>query len=334
MNPTATSIPPSRPPWLRWLPPTEAKVLGFVLGTLLVSELAMRSVESRLSLDIKHLQQFEKIVARLDSQEIENTQTVLVVGNSLVREGIRPETFRKTTANQIRSPFAVERLHPDSTAFAEWYYAIDRFVLTEHRSPNAIVLVFQGGHLRDAPSHHVNELGRYYCGPEQLTDLARFDLRTLEQWLQFCLCSLSSSLTNHDRVERRALNSFIPNYRDGIQELNRRSQRQNPNADEVVSYHRLSKLIQLLQSRQIATVLVEIPIQNPTPIDPELEQLAIDKDILLVRATQVSTLTPHDFTDGLHMNATAAERYSQELANAIDWRRIFPTLSLPLPITN
>ncbi len=334
MKPTATPTPSSRQPWLRWHPPTEAKVLGLVLGTILVSELAMRSVESRLSRDIEHLQQFKKIVARLDSQKSQNTHTVLVVGNSLVREGIQPETFRKTTVDQIRTPVAIERLHPDSTAFAEWYYAIDRFVLAEHLSPNAIVLVFQGGHLRDAPTHHVNELGRYYCGPEQLPDLARFDLRTLEPWLQFYVCSVSSSLTNHERVERRVLNSLVPNYRDGIQELNRRSQRQIAKADEVVSYHRLSKLIQMLQSRQIAIVLVEIPIQNPTPIDPELAQLAIEKDILLVKSSQVATLTRDDFTDGLHMNASAAERYSQELAIAIDWRRVFLKLSLPTPSLN
>jgi hypothetical protein len=134
-------------------------------------------------------------------------------------------------------------------------------------------------------------------------------------------------------VERRALNGLIPNYSDGIQELNRRSQRQNP-TKELVSYHRLSKLIRLLQTRQIETVLVEIPIQDPTPLDPELEQLAIEKDILLVRASQVSALTQDDFTDGLHMNAVAAERYSRELATVIDWRKILPALSLPLPNTN
>ncbi len=80
-------------------------------------------------------------------------------------------------------------------------------------------------------------------------------------------------------------------------------------------------------------VLVEIPIENPIPIDPELEKLLTEKQVLLVKASQLSRLTQNDFTDGMHMNAIAAGRYSQELAKTIKWRVLFQTSS-SLPTTS
>lgn len=323
MNSSKSTLP------FAWLS-NEAKVLGFVLGSLLASESAIRSMESRLSLDIVHLQGFDKTVARLVSQRDENTCKVLFVGNSLLREGIQVEALRNAATKQLGGPVVVERIHPDNTAFAEWYYAIDRYVLTSHRPvPDAIVIVFQGVHLRDAASRHINELGRYYCGPNQLADLATFDLLSLEQWLQYCICSLSCSLSNHERVERRVLERVIPNYRSGIQELNRRGQCEVSRTEKPASYLRLSNMIHVLQSRQIGVVLVEIPIQDSSSIDPELEKLASENNVLLVKTSHVSLYTRDDFTDGLHMNAVAAERYSQELGKIIDWPSLFLRSSTP-----
>ena len=284
----------------------------------------MRDLESRLSLDIVHLQEFDKTVARLESQRDENTRRILVVGNSLVREGIQAETLGNAAMKQLAGPVVVERIHPDNTAFAEWYYAIDRFGLSSHRAKlDAIVIVFQGPHLRDEGSRHIHELGRYYCGPNQLADLATFDLLSLEQWLQYGFNSLSSSLSNHERVERRALDGLIPNYRSGIQELNRRSQGEMHRTQKAASYRRLSGLMHKLQSRKMTVVLAEIPIENPSSIDPELEQLASENNILLVKASQFAPFAKEDFSDGLHMNAIAAQRYSQELGKTIDWRELF-----------
>lgn len=335
MNPSSATTQETKKPWDRLRLSTEAKVIGFVLSTILVTEVVMRGLESRLSRDIVHLQQFQNIASRLESPGMENTRRILVVGNSLVREGILPEPFRKAVNEQLGCQIAVERFHPDNTALAEWYYAIDRFVIsTNRRPPDAVMIVFQGSHLRDAPSRHINELGRFYCGPNQLFDLATFDLLTLEQWLQFGLNSSSSALTNHARVERRVLDGIIPEYRLGIQELNRRSQTRTSQTKIPGSYKRLSKLIQSLQTRNIAVILVEIPIQNPSPFDPELVQLAIANKVLLVKASQLSTLTPNAFVDGIHMNSNAAEQYSRELAAAIDWRSLFQELPLLTPTIN
>ena len=300
--------------------PAEWKVVTIVVIALAFTELLLSRTEKSLSKDVAHLASFDSIIHRLSSSP-PDVKRILFVGNSLVREGIRPDAIAESVPKERMSPFAIERIHPDNTALSEWYYAIDRFVLEPHRKIDAIVIGFQGGHLRDAPSRHLERLRRYYCGRNQTLSLLTYDINSFEGLAYFTINGSSSAICNRDRVERKVLSELIPNYQEGIQQLNRNQPKLKVSESEV-SYRRLRDLIHRLQSQQIAVVLAEIPVPEPIPIDQELRSLAAEFSVQLIDCQALAPLPIGSYPDGLHMNSEAADLYSRYLASQLNWERL------------
>jgi hypothetical protein len=297
----------------------EFKVVAVVVGSLLLGELAMRGAGDRLSQDVAHLQSFPESAQALDAAAMDADVRVLFLGNSLTRYGVEIDTFDAAAEQVCRQRVAAIKVTPDNTAVADWFYAYQNFFAETGRVPDVLVIGFEHGHLRDAPSIHPQRLARFYCDAGDWEQLCERDLHGFEDRASFLLASQSALLSDRDRIERRALDLIIPGYQDGIQELNSRLKAARRRVESAPTYDRLAELIDIARRDSVQVVLVAMPVPTPYELDADLVATAERTGAVLLDCREISELTREMFPDGLHMNAAAAEIFSRRLALEFPW---------------
>jgi hypothetical protein len=291
---------------------TEAKVVAVVLAGLLAGELGMRAVENRLSIDVGHLQSFDALASQLMATP--DRPHVLFLGNSMTRYGITQAAFEQEFLNRAGVAPVTVKINPDNTALPDWYYAYKNYFYEQERRPDVVVIGFEGGHLRDQPTHHSGRLAQYYCDAGDWSDLCRFDLPNFEERASYWLSAASAMYSNRDRLQRRVLDEFIPGYRNGIQELNSRQSQQARREAPAPAYERLRAFLKMTQQQGTEVIFAAMPIAAPYELEPQLLALLAEQQVRLVDCRHVPGIVPAMFPDGIHMTADAAQLYSRYLA--------------------
>lgn len=300
----------------RLLPHPEARVVLCLLLLLGVCEAAMRLYGSRLSQDVRHLEQFEALAARISAPPQSGETRVLFLGNSLTRYGVDVDEFSRVLTAAGPGAVRVERMIPDNTALADWSYAYRSFFADCGRAPDVLVIGFAEGHLADAPSRHPERLARYYCRLPHLAELCRRDLLTIDARTGFMLAGMSSLFCHRDRIERRVLDLVIPGYQEGIQDLNRRLTRGQRRTPTAPTFDRLRQLLALARRDGVEVILAAMPVPDPYDLDPELWEIAEECGARLIDCRHVPGIKTEMFPDGLHMDDRAARLYTRYLARA------------------
>lgn len=294
---------------------TEWRVVAVVAAVFLGLELLFRWGGVYLSKDIAHLRSFPEIAASLAEMPAEQGERVLFLGNSLTRYGVDPEVFEQVCLEQGGEKIQALKMNPDNTAVADWFYGYRTFFARTGTLPDVLVIGFEGGHLRDAPSNHPERLAQYYCSWDDYEDLSRFDLKGFEEKMNWGLSHYSAAFGNRDRIQRRILDDLIPEYRAGMDELNRRMNRDKQKASsQEHHYERLRELIALAERDGVQVILAAMPVPEAYEFDPELLELVQNTSAELVDCRVVEGITLPMFFDGLHMDEEAQQLYSQDLA--------------------
>lgn len=300
---------------LRQLIGAEYKVLLMVVAGLLLGEAGMRCLQNRLSIDVGHLRSFQSKAAELTSAP--SHPQILFLGNSMTRYGISPDAFTQEFIDRTGNAPATIKINPDNTALADWFYAYRNFFFETGRAPDFLVLGFEGGHLRDKPTIHPGRLAQYYCDLGDWPELCRYDLKTFEDRAAYLLCSVSSMVSNRDRLQRRLLDTLIPGYRDGSQELNTRQTRLAERSLPAPTYNRLHEFLEMTRRQRVTVVLAAMPIATPYTLDSELLKLLEAEHVRLVDCRNIPGVVPAMFPDGVHMTSDASLLYSRFLADAL-----------------
>ncbi|MCA8983830.1 MAG: hypothetical protein R3C12_21985 [Planctomycetaceae bacterium] len=294
---------------------SEWLVVLTVLGMFVLLELGFRFAGQKLSKDIAHLRSFPEIAAELAEMPASNGTRVLFLGNSLTRYGVDPNTFRDVLQQKYGQVVQGIKLNPDNTALADWFYAYRTYFSRRGIKPDVLIIGFEGGHLRDAASHHPDRLAQYYCTLQDCPELARYDLQGFEASSGFALSYLSSAFGNRDRIQRRVLDQMIPDYRAGMDELNRRMNSQaGVGITTEPDYSRLLELIAQAERDGVQVILAAMPVPTPYEFDAGLLEVVHSTSARLVDCRQVPGISLAMFFDGLHMDEQAQQLYSQALA--------------------
>jgi len=294
---------------------TEYRVILMVAVGLLLGEAGMRMIQDHLSIDVGHLRSFRSKSDELTSAA-EHPQ-VLFLGNSMTRHGITPDIFEEEFAACTGVHPATIKINPDNTALADWFYAYRNYFYKLEHAPDVLVLGFEGGHLRDKPTLHPGRLAQYYCQPDDWPELCRYDLKTFEERMSYLVCSVSAMCSNRDRLQRRVLDTLIPGYRDGSQQLNQRQTRLAEQKLPAPTYHRLQEFLDMIHSQHVTLVLAAMPIATPYELDPELLQVIAQNRVQLLDCRNLPGIVPEMFPDGVHMTADASLIYSRYLADQL-----------------
>jgi hypothetical protein len=287
-------------------------VVAVVLG---IVECAFLVGRHKLSKDVEHLQAFEALAAKL-ARAPYGQPKLLFLGNSLTRYGVDEAVFSETLTELTGQPPATVKVVPDNTAVADWSYVFRNQFARPDRAPDMLVIGFEAGHLRDAPSRHPDRLAQYYCTWSDWPELCRRDLPNFESRAAFVLEKSSAMVGNRDRVTRRALDMLIPGYREGMDRINA-SLMPHGSATIAPTYDRLGNLIELAQQQKVEVVLAAMPVPERYEFDAELLGLVQKKRVKLIDLRTVDGIEPTMFFDGLHMDAAGGKIYSRALAQQL-----------------
>lgn len=292
-----------------------------MLALLVVSETAMRLMESSLSKDVAHLKQFPEIAKHLTAHASDQTR-VLFLGNSLTRYGIDAEVFQKELRLNRGTQVQVAKVVPDNSQLADWSYAYRNFFHNAQHPPELLVIGFGFGnqHLADRPSSHPERLARYYCTLNDVNELCRWDLPDMESRLDYVVASGSVLYANRDRVQRWGLDRIIPEYRTGIQTINEQLQNASPKEPSRATFHRLRALIEDAQQDGVRVVLMALPVGFEYEFDPQFLSLTAEKQVPVIDCRNVPGVTRAQLFDGLHLDPNGAKLVTRHLAQELQGR--------------
>lgn len=292
-------------------------MVALVLVALAACELVVRLREQSLSLDVRHIRQIPDISARLAGGD--GLLRVLFIGNSMTRYGVEPEIVEREMSAHGVAPLRLERVFPDATALPDWYYAFKRYFDAPRRAPDVLVVCFAANDLQDSQPIHSWRLAQYYTTFADVPEVFREDIRDFDSRAEFLLSDASAAFANRTRVRERALDIFIPNYRETAQQINRTQQTQAGErlARAQPTYRRLARLGQLAGSRGVRVILVAMPERIEYELDPGLQPAAEAAGMTLIDSRAGHGLKPDSYVDEMHLGEGGARIYSEFLARQL-----------------
>lgn len=293
----------------------EWRVVAVVVAVLGLGEAAFLLGKHKLSKDVEHLQAFPTLAAKLADAPA-GQRKILFLGNSLTRYGVDEPGFQRQYTELTGQPASTAKVVPDNTAVADWSYVFRNQFTTGDCVPHMVVIGFEGGHLRDAPSRHPDRLAQYYTTWNDWPELCARDLPNFESRAAFVLDKSSAMVGNRDRVTRRALDVLIPGYRAGMDRINT-SLKGHATATVTPTYTRLRTLIDAGQKQHTRVILAAMPVPEPYAFDEELLELIREKQVTLLDLRTVDGMRPAMFFDGLHMDADGAKVYTRALVQQL-----------------
>jgi hypothetical protein len=289
----------------------EIKVIGMVLLALAACELGVRIFERRLSVDAK--------IPALSKRLVEGEgQLVLVLGNSLVRDGVNVDILEAEMRAQGVAPIHIERTYMMNTIINDWYYAFKHHFVDTGRLPGALVLCFSNNHLEDA-SIQRPLVARYYSSPRDIPQIFSEDVPDFDGRIDFLLSVGSASFTHRTNVGRRILDTLIPHYRASAMRIN------NALTDEArkrslgyqPTYHRLEEFLRMAAGHGVRVVLVAMPVESLYQINPQIKRTAEATGATFIDSRLAEGLSEESYSDGMHMTSSGAAIYSRSLARQL-----------------
>lgn len=288
-----------------------------MLLVLAGGELFVRLRESALSLDVQHIRRIPSIAQELMRGE---GGRVLFLGNSMTRNGVDvPIVEQELRAEGLNSPLRIERVYPDATGLAEWYYAFNHYFVAAGRLPDVLIIGFAANDLSDNRPPQPSRLAQYYTGAGDVPEVFAHDVKDFEARAEFLLSRLSASFANRTRMRERALDMFIPYYRESAQEINRAQQvmKKKEGAPAAPTYRRLERLGRLAASRGVRVLLVAMPQREPYELDQQLQPTIERAGMTLIDARAPDGLGREAFVDEMHLSTDGAAVYSRHLARQL-----------------
>jgi hypothetical protein len=236
---------------------------------------------------------------------------VLVVGNSLLLEGVRFDRLQQTLSSEWRA----ERLVLERTAYYDWYYGLKR-LLQEGARPRAVIVVLT------ARSWIENEFRGDFAAHYLFS--AR-DLMELSHEVRLSSTELASSFVAHVSefwAERAELRNFLLRYLVPDMERLTNVFTSNPQLGPLQAARiepllriRIARLRDLLEAHGARLVLV-VPPTPPVPGNDGwlgVVRAAHSLNVSMIEPLPADTFSPEEYRDGFHLNDAGAARYTSLL---------------------
>jgi len=285
-----------------------------VLAVLLATEVGVRGVESRLSLDLEHIDRIPTIARTTDEGD---GLRLLFIGNSLTRRGIDRTVLRDGLGDP---PLTVGEIFPDDTQVTEWDWLVRRYLVREGLSADVVIIPFAEDHLADSPDLHPRRLGRHFTDLVDVPRVFETDALDFGNRVDYLLARTSAAFAESERVRLRLLDLLVPKYRETAQELNRAVARAaapegaGSATAAAPSYTHLSSLLETLTGAGELPVFVAMPVSHPYAIDPNAAEAIRDSGGVLLDMRDTPGLPDERYVDGFHLDPEGARILSRALA--------------------
>lgn len=261
--------------------------------------------EDKLSKDLAHINSFERISS--------NNNNILVIGNSLTREGIDSQLIKRGIDNRKTSKKAIGYIYPDDTSIIEWYYIFTSYYTQLKIYPKYIFVIFAEDQLvsREIQFEEIQRISKY-TQFKSLFDVIRNEGLSLSQSIDLYLSKIFRFYSNRERINKRILD-IIPNYRTTFRKLNYELKPKKIKTEDKKEYYHLNRLISLINVLKIQTKFIAIPISKSYDIDQRLSRIINNSQYCeLVNFQNTKKFTENDFFDGYHLNQDGAIKFSNQ----------------------
>tara|TARA_B110000438_G_scaffold78689_1_gene78835 strand:+ start:1312 stop:2154 length:843 start_codon:yes stop_codon:yes gene_type:complete len=271
-----------------------------------ISEVFLTIYENKISKDILHTNSIKDIISEKNE--------ILILGNSLTREGIDKNLFRKKINNKDKEKIKVGFIYPDDTSIIEWYYILSPFSEKIKFSQKNLVINFSFDQLQ-TPIINFEEIQRIssYLSFKELSLLIRKEKFNTSEIIDVYLSKIFKLYRYRERISKRVLDN-IPNYRSTIRKLNYYMSPEVKNTESLSLYFHLEALVSLVDSLKINTTFCAMPQPQKYQIDESIISIINKSDYCnLMNMQNIKLYSYKDFKDGYHLNKNGSEKYTMQL---------------------
>ena len=281
-------------------------VLLYCVGLELVTRLGF----SRVSRIQRRVAQDMSAAKSLATSASDGHPTILVVGNSLLLDGVDGASLKKDLA----SYYQVTLLPVENTQFEDWYFGMRR-LFTEGSRPSIVVVCLSTRQLLSRGTD--GEYFAYYLMTSRdLLAVKRESQLDNTNSSAYFLANRSAWLGSRAQIRNWLLQEIMPNLEHLIGFFPAKTPPMPPK-DQVVAgvLPHLRALNQLCISNGARLVVLVPPTLRRDDASAAIQDTAAPEGIPVLVPLHPSDVTPDEFHDGFHLNSRGAARFTHRLAS-------------------
>ncbi len=320
---------------------SEAKVVLAVAAALLAMELVARPFEPRLSLDLAHIRGFDQLAERVGkaSNGGEEASPVLVLGNSLARNGVDAEVLTEGLRDAGMKEPRLVFMTADSTDIAQWLYGYRRYLDGPGAKPALVLLFTARSHLSDRRIQGPEAMGAYYVANGDVQSFLREDAGSLDSACSFLLGRVSRLFAARGRVRPLLFYNWVPGYEVAARQINQGlgdgaladeppahgsgeevgevGEVQPGGEKSAQSFHRLERLIETVRESGVKLVIVTVPLPEPYRMPEAIREICRKNEVPISLVGESAWLPDGRFPDGYHLNPEGAAEFMEALSSEL-----------------
>lgn len=289
-------------------------LLGLICCYLCALELAARLVLPNIS-HIQHRLATDNLAASsLPRKWLDGSDSVLIVGNSLLVNGIDP------TDMQRRMPGYHIALYPvESTTYLDWYFGLRR-LFSEGSRPSLVILTMSVRHVLSDSTNGEN-FARSMMRMSDLMGVSRAAKLNMMSTSTYFFASLSEWQGTRVSIRNAFLDEWLPGAPLLVAHFSTRGT-EVPVTAIHLAVARLQKMRDLCNSYGARFALLIPPSLNVGDPASALVSEAAQLRVTVLLPYRPGEMPAADFADGFHLNAQGAARFTQRAAVML--ARAFP----------
>ena len=273
-------------------------------------ELVTRKGFSRVSRTQRRIYQDLSDSKSLAPRTSNRQPTVLVVGNSLLLDGVDRVSLKKDLAPN----YQVTLLPIENTQFEDWYFGLHR-LFAEGSRPGIVVICLSTRQMMSRATD--GEYFAYYLMQERdLLAVKRESQLDNTNTSAYFFANRSGWLGSRAQIRNWLLQEIMPNLEHLIGVFPGKTPPMPPKEQVVAGVlpHLLS-LNQLCNSNGIRLVVLVPPTLSHDDASAEIQDAAALEGIPVLVPLRPSDVSPDEFHDGFHLNPRGAARFTHRLAS-------------------
>jgi hypothetical protein len=278
-----------------------ASLLLVIAATLLTAEIATRSLllpASRIERKIDA----ERLALRSDH----SVNSVLIVGNSLVQDGV----LANVVGAALGGSHHVQRYAVAQTTFWDWRYALEGIVKSDS-TPKTVLLLMSPEHFMIAAGRPDYSALRLIRTQELRAYINVLDLHPTEQ-SRILFSHFSAYFGFRNELRKNVIGRIVPGVPELMLALNAGAKRTVTINQERISA-RLTELNELMRTHGKRLLVGSPPLPSRQETLLELCQAAAVANVECLVPDNLAAFAASDFRDGFHLGPEGAKKYSRLL---------------------
>lgn len=300
-----------------------ALALVLLLGLL---EVASRTVLTRAAKDLRRFESYPERARVLMGRPGPH---VVFVGSSTTDFGVDGDLFTAQVKARTGVAIAVEKFVADASRIDTWSLLIRHEIWDQGLRPETIIISFCDPDLRDGNPIEIGRLARHFTSLKDWPEVFSLNLTTTSDRIDFIISSGWATYAARSRVKDRALDLFVPHFKDYVSALNTANiehirQHAKASAPPAAITHRvLERFLALARDNGARLFFVAYPVRpidgTPVlyPVAPETLAVLRAAGAAYLDLRAVPGLDATRYLDGLHLTPHGAQIYTTRLAQEL-----------------